>query len=171
MAAAAWQLVREMFPQQNNESDASVRVRLELLGKVIAEVGEKKFIQAVKQAISISKFRYDVTVQRIRECAGLYYLPPLSPYAEAWRIATRIFLDHCRADSNGNYVLEPKYTRSGDKVVIIPVPPVPEAILRTIQALGGWESLADRSAWSYRYRDFRELYCETTGTSDPIPTK
>src|SRR6202041_347237 len=68
LAAVAWQMVREFFPVANNESDLSVKVRFELLAGIVREVGPDGFMAAVKQAISISQRRYDVTVARIREC-------------------------------------------------------------------------------------------------------
>jgi hypothetical protein len=41
---------------------------------------------------------------------------------------------------------------------VTPIPLVPPAVLRAVQALGGWSALADTSNWSFRYKDFRELY-------------
>jgi hypothetical protein len=165
VAAAAWQGVREIFPVANNESDYSVKIRLELMAEVIAEVGQEAFLAAVKRAISISQRRYDVTVARIRECAGLRYVPPPSPTALAWEFVTQTFLNHVRTDGDGNYRLEDKVVVVGGVASVTGVPKIPFPIKRAISALGGWAAIAE--AWpeyiGQKYAQFKELYHEDSG--------
>lgn len=160
VAAVGLTLIREFFPIQQSESDLATRVRLELLAEIVAEVGEAKFIAAVKQTLKISRNRYECTVLRIRECCGLPWTPPLSPASAAWAFATKVFTEHARTNAEGQYVLEPRYTRSEGKVTITPPPHIPASVKRAIDAMGGWGALADRSVWGYRMRDFRDLYAE-----------
>ena len=133
------------------------------------EVGEAQFIAAVKFALKISRNRYDCTVARIRECAGLPWTPPLSPAAAAWAFATKVFTEHARTNAEGQYVLEPRYVKRDDKTFVTPPPAIPAPVKRAIDALGGWGALADRSVWGYRYKDFRDLYAEDNLRVDSRP--
>jgi hypothetical protein len=163
VAIAGWQLVREMFPITNhNESDASLKLRAELFGRIVEEVGEERFIEALKQAISVSQRRYDVTVARVREFAGLKYIQPISATAEAWRFVTQIFLDHVRMDGNGNYMLEPKVINHAGHCHLIAPPKIPKAVKNAVVAIGGWAALADSypNYWAVRYKEFKEIYKE-----------
>ena len=152
--------MREVLPSQATESDLALRMRLKLMAKVIDEVGQERFHRAVEKAISISHSRYHVTVARIRECAGLQYVPPRPPAAVAWEFVVQVFLDHVRTDGNGNYHLEPKYQSVDGKVTVTDPPEVPPAILRAVRSMGGWAAIAE--AWpefiSQKFRDFKDLY-------------
>jgi hypothetical protein len=160
LAAVGWQLCREVLPAQQQESDLALKMRLKLLGQLVEEVGEARFMQAIEKAISISHARWQVTVARIRECAGLCYTPPRSPAAVAWEFLIQVFLDHVRIDGKGNYVLEEKVRNVDDKAVVTPVPVVPAASLRALRSLGGWAAIAE--AWptyiTAKWRDFRDFY-------------
>ena len=119
-------------------------------------------MQAVKAAIAVSKSRWDCSVSRIREMAGLRYEPPQSRMAAAWDMLTQVFLDHCRMDGNGSYRLEEKIVLRDGVAEVTPVPEVPPAVMRAVRALGGWNGLAEAwpKQWSYKLRDFKELYSE-----------
>jgi hypothetical protein len=162
IAAASWQAVRELFPVANTESDYSVRLRLKLMAQIVEEVGQDRFMLAIEKAISISQRRYDVSIQRIRECAGLRYTPPPTPVSLAWEFVTRVFVDHIRTDENGNYRLEDKFFMQDGLVHTIPAPEIPPAIKRAIQCLGGWAAIAE--AWpeyiGQKYGQFKEFYRE-----------
>ena len=158
------QLVREFFPTNQPESLAATALRLELLTEVVATVGPERFLRAVKDAIAVSRNRWDCSVARIREMAGIRHEPPQSRVAAAWEFATQTFINHCRLDPEGRYRLEEKVVLHNSVAEVTPVPLIPPAILRAIQALGGWSALADTSNWSYRFKDFRELFHE-----DAIP--
>lgn len=135
-------------------------MRLKLLGQLVDEIGETRYMRAIEKAISISHNRWQVTVARIRECAGLYYVPPRQPAAVAWAHIIQVFIDHVRTDGNGNYVLEEKVRNVDGKAVVTPVPAVPAASLRAIRSLGGWAAIAE--AWpeytAQRFREFKDLY-------------
>lgn len=161
-AAVGTLYVKELFPVATPESDMAAKLRLELMTEIAAEVGPENFLRAVRKAISLSRSRYDCTIRRIRECAGLS-VEPESPAAAAWSLVTRVFDDHCRLGWDGNYHLEKKVVLVNDRAKVMEVPEVSEAAMRAIRGLGGWGALADRSAWSYRYRDFKELYTSEAG--------
>jgi len=158
MAAVGLAMVREFFPTNQPESDAAARLRIELLAEVVAAVGSERFLRAVRDAIAVSRSRWDCSVARIREMAGLRYEPPQSRVAVAWDFATQTFLNHARLDPEGRYRLEEKVVLRDGVAEVTPIPLVPPAVLRAVQALGGWSALADTSNWSFRYKDFRELY-------------
>lgn len=161
-AAVGTLYVKELFPVATPESDMAAKLRLELMTEIAAEVGPENFLRAVRKAISLSRSRYDCTIRKIRECAGLP-VEPESPAAVAWSLVTRVFEDHCRLSWNGTYCLEEKVVIAKDGIKVTEVPEVPEAAMRVIRGLGGWGALADRSAWSYRFRDFKELYQHEAG--------
>jgi len=158
MAAVGLAMVREFFPTNQPESDAAARLRIELLAEVVDAVGYEHFLRAVRDAIAVSRSRWDCSVARIREMAGLRYEPPQSRVAAAWDFATQTFLNHARLDPEGRYRLEEKVVLRDGVAEVTPIPLVPQAVLRAVQALGGWSALADTSNWSFRYKDFRELY-------------
>lgn len=162
LAAVGLTLIREMFPMQQAESDDAAKLRLELMAEIAAEVGEQRFVQAVRNAIKISHRRWDVSIARIRETAGLRFVPEPSPAAQAWELITRVFIDHCRVDADGNYRLEEKVTIVDGKARVTPVPEIPPAVKRAIQCLGGWAALAESwpEFWQAKLKDFRELYRE-----------
>ena len=158
IAATGLQIIREFFPTNQPESDAAARLRIELLAEVVAAVGSERFLRAVRDAIAVSRSRWDCSVAKIREMAGLRYEPPQSRVAAAWDFATQTFLNHARLDPEGRYRLEEKVVLRDGVAEVTPIPLVPPAVLRAVQALGGWSALADTSNWSFRYKDFRELY-------------
>jgi hypothetical protein len=160
IAATGLQIIREFFPTNQPESDAAARLRIELLAEVVAAVGSERFLRAVRDAIAVSRSRWDCSVAKIREMAGLRYEPPQSRVAAAWDFATQTFLNHARLDPEGRYRLEEKVVLRDGVAEVTPIPLVPPAVLRAVQALGGWSALADTSNWSYRFKDFRELYTE-----------
>jgi len=51
LAAVGWQLCREVLPAQQQESDLALKMRLKLLGQLVEEVGEARFMQAIEKAI------------------------------------------------------------------------------------------------------------------------
>jgi hypothetical protein len=162
LAAVALTLIREMFPVQQAESDEAAKLRLELMAEIADTVGEQRFVQAVRRAIAVSHRRWDVSVARIREMAGLRFVPEPSPAAQAWALVTQVFIDHCRSDADGNYHLEEKVVIVDGKAKITPVPEIPLPTKRAIQSLGGWAALAE--AWpeyfTQKWNQFREFYSE-----------
>lgn len=166
VAAVAWTCVREMFPVANTESDYSVKLRLKLMAQIVDEIGQDRFMLALEKAISISQRRYDVSIQRIRECAGLRYVAPPTAVALAWEFVMKVWVEHCRTDENGNYRLENKYLKTtspnGDSFSAIPPPEIPPAIKRALRSLGGWAAIAE--AWpeyiGQKYNQFKEFYRE-----------
>jgi hypothetical protein len=151
-----------MFPVQQVESDEAAKLRLELLAEVAEAVGEQRFVQAVRKAISVSHRRWDVSVARVREMAGLRFVPEPSPAAKAWTFLIQVFIDHCRTDQDGNYRLEPKTVIVDEKAKVTPVPDVPLPIKRALQSLGGWAAIAE--SWpeyvGAKFNQFKELYSE-----------
>lgn len=159
VAAAGYQLVREFFPSRFEESDAATRVRLSLLGEVVSQVGPDAYEAAIRACLRTARNRNDVTVAAVREAAGLREARPRSDVADAWAFACEVFERHARIDPEGRYRLEPRYHREPDgSLEKIEVPEIPPDVASTIAAMGGWGALADRSNWSFRYRDFKELY-------------
>lgn len=155
--------MRETFPSQQQESDDATKLRLELLAELAEEIGEQRFVRAVKDAIKVSHRRWDCSVARVREMAGLKWTPPPSNAALAWEFVTQTFLNHCRTDGDGNYRLEIKVVRGEDELAkIIGVPEIPPPVKRAIQGLGGWAALAEAwpEYWSQKLRDFKDLYHE-----------
>ena len=141
-AAIGLTAIREMLPSNQPESDAATKLRLELLGEIVAAVGPERFIRAVKDAIKVSRSRWDCSIARVRECAGMRYEPPQSRVAAAWDLVTSLFLNHCRMDAEGRYRLEEKVVLKDGVAEVTPVPDVPPTVLRAVQALGGWSGLA-----------------------------
>jgi hypothetical protein len=143
-------------------SDEATQLRLELMAEVAEAVGEQRFIRAIRDAIKVSHRRWDCSVARIREMAGLKWTPPLSATAEAWQLVTRVFIDHCRVDADGNYRLEEKVVNVDGKAQVTPVPEIPLEVKRAIAGLGGWAALAESfpEYWQQKYSAFKELYCE-----------
>ena len=135
-------------------------MRLELLAELAQEIGEQRFVRAVRDTIKVSHRRWDCSIARVREMAGLKWTTPISAASEAWTLATQVFIDYARIDAEGAYRLEPKYVRRDGKVFVTQAPEVSSAILRAIQSMGGWGCLSDRSNWSYRYKDFKEIFVE-----------
>ena len=162
LAAVGLTLIREMFPSNQPESDEAAKLRLELMAEIAEQVGEQRFVQAVRGAIKVSHRRWDVSVARVREMAGLRWTPEPSPAAQAWELVTRVFIDHCRTDSNGNYHLEEKVTLVDGKAKVMPVPEIPQAVKRAIQCLGGWAALAEAfpEFWGQRWKQFEQFYSE-----------
>lgn len=162
IAGSAWQICREFFPVGPQESDAALKLRLELLAEIVDAVGPEKFNEAVMQALRISRSRYEVSVQRIRELAGLYAGPPMSAAARAWQQVMEIVAKHVRRDPEGNYRLEPYVRMDGGQGVMEPVPKIPANVLKAVRSLGGWAALVktDEEYLAQRYRDFREMFEE-----------
>lgn len=157
-------MTREIFPSQQQESDFALKLRLELLAQIVREVGQERFLEAVKQAISISRGRYDVTIARIRECAGLLYTPPISPAMQAWAQIMNIVRNHLKPAPEGGYRMERAYIsriRDGkQETAEIPVPELPMPARRALQAIGGWATLAETEPqyMPQRMRDFQAVY-------------
>ncbi len=161
-AKVAWQAVREMWPTQNTESEFSLKLRLKLMAQIAEEIGSERFMEAVEKAISVSFGRYAVSPAKIRECAGLRWTPPLSASAQAWALVTRVFIDHCRCDQDGNYRLEEKVVLVDGKAQVTSVPEIPLAVKKAIQCLGGWAALAEAHPeyWGQKANQFKEFFCE-----------
>jgi len=168
VAAVGLAAIREMFPTTQPESDAAARLRIELLAEVVAIVGPERYRQAVRDAIAVSRSRWDCSVARIREMAGLRYEPPQSRVAAAWNFATQTFLNHARLDPEGRYRLEEKVVLRDGVAEVTPIPDVPLAVWRAVQGMGGWSALADTSNWSFRFKDFKDLYCESSPRIDSL---
>lgn len=159
-AAAAVALIREMFPIQGHlqESDVAARLRVDLMAEILIVVGEEKFMEGVRRAISLSKSRYDCSIRKIRDCCGLS--DPLNAAAKAWTLVVFVFEHHCRIDHNGNYRLEDAIINRGGLIQRMPAPEIPPAAMAAVRALGGWAALDDRSLWGIKYRDFCSLYTD-----------
>ena len=166
LAAVALTLIREVFPSAQPESDEAAKLRLELLAEIADAVGEYRFVKAVRSAIKVSHKRWDCSIARIREFAGLRFVPEPSPAAKAWELITQVFIDHCRSDADGNYHLEEKVTIVDGKAKVTPVPEIPPAAKRAIQCLGGWAALAEAfpEYWGQRWNQFKEFF---DGDSSP----
>lgn len=149
-----------LAPNQHAESDLALKTRLKLLAEVVAEVGPERFLRAVEKAIAVSPNRFQVSVARIREMAGLFYTPPRHPAVVAWEQIVQIFLDHCRTDANGNYQLEDKVRIVDGTAVVTRPPEIPDASMKALRSIGGWAALAE--AWpeyaGAKFKDFREFY-------------
>ena len=147
---------------QQKVSDEAAQLRLELMAEIAAEVGEQHFVHAVRNAIKISHRRWDVSIARIREMAGLRFVPEPSPAAKAWELVTHVFVNHCRVDADGNYRLETKTVIRDGKAEETPVPAISPAVKRAVQALGGWAALAESfpEYWQQKYGAFKELFHE-----------
>ncbi len=180
LAAVAISLIREVFPMQQAESDEAAKLRLDLMAELAEEVGEQRFVRAVRDTIKVSHRRWDCSIARVREMAGLRWQPPPSATAKAWEFVTQVFIDHCRTDANGNYVLEDKIVNMGGIARVFHVPEIPSAVKRAIQGLGGWAAIAE--AWpeyhGQRYKQFQEFFYEdqcgdarriTDGDTKPQP--
>jgi len=168
VAAVGLAAIREMFPTNQPESDAAARLRIELLAEIVALVGPDRYQRAVRDAIAVSRSRWDCSVARIREMAGLRYEPPQSRVAAAWDFTCQTFLNHARLDPEGRYRLEEKVVLRDGVAEVTPIPDVPLAVWRAVQAMGGWSALADPSNWSFRFKDFKELYCESNPRIDAL---
>lgn len=162
LATVASALIDETFVSNQKMSDEAAKLRLELLAEVAEEVGEQRFVQAVRKAISVSHKRWDCSVARIRELAGLRFVPEPSPAAQMWDLITQVFIDHCRVNQDGNYRLEEKVTIVDGKARVTPVPDISPAAKRAIQCLGGWAALAESfpEYWAQKWTQFREFYSE-----------
>jgi hypothetical protein len=164
IAALGWQAVRELFPVREAESDLALKLRLEMLSDIVREAGAERFMAAIKLAVTQSRNRHDVSIFRIRECAGLRYVPEPAPAYKAWQFVTQVKDRHVRRDPEGFYRLEPWYTSNGtDVATVTEVPAIPEPIKRAVQALGGWAALATCPAefWHQRMKDFISVYNES----------
>ena len=163
IAATAYQMVREFFPSQVQESDAATKLRIELLADVVREVGAERFTAAVKQALSVSRSRWDCSVSRIRECAGLKYTPAPSAAHDAWIWLTEFIRRHVRLSGEDGVRFEPYvYMVATGTAAEIPIPTIPPPIERAVRGLGGWSSLlrSDPAYWTARMRDFCAVYVE-----------
>ena len=170
MAAVGLAMVRELLPSNQPESDAATKLRLELLGEIVAAVGPERFIRAVKDAIKVSRSRWDCSIARVRECAGMRYEPPQSRVAAAWDLVTSLFLNHCRMDAEGRYRLEEKVVLVDGVAEVTLVPDVPPTVLRAVQALGGWGGLAEAhpTYWAAKFNQFKEFFHEDTEGSSSL---
>lgn len=163
VAKVGYQLVRECFPlgpNQKEDSDLAVRTKIKLLAEVVEAVGPERFLRAVEQAIAVSPNRFQVSVARIREMAGLFYTPPRHPAVIAWETVIQVFLDHVRPNGDGNYQLENK-VRIVDGIAVVTQPPaVPAASMKALRSIGGWAALAE--AWpewtAQTFKNFREFF-------------
>jgi hypothetical protein len=162
LAAVGLALIREIFPSQQPESDEATKLRLELMAELAEEIGEARFVRAVRDTIKISHRRWDCSVARVREMAGLRHAPAPTAAAIAWEWVMRVYLDHCRVDGNGTYQLEDKVTVFDGVANITPAPKVPSAIQRALRSMGGWAAIAEAypEYIGAKYRDFKELYRE-----------
>lgn len=162
LAAVGLTLIREMFPTQQAESDEAAKLRLELMAEIAETVGEQRFVQAVRAAIKVSHRRWDVSVARVREMAGLRWTPEPSPAAKAWQFVTDTFLNHVRTNEQGNYVLEEKTVNRDGKAQVTPIPEIPPAISRALRALGGWAAIAEAfpEYHTQKWSQFRDFYYE-----------
>lgn len=172
--------MRELFPVSQEESDFALKLRLELLAKIVLKVGAENFIAAVKLAISQSRGRYDVTILRISECAGITRTAEPSPAMKAWAIVAYIVRNHVKQAPEGGWRLEThvvgRFLDGEWKHHEEPVPFVPLPIKNAVNALGGWAALAETEPvyWSQRMRDFTAVYDETPRTAMEVvnaPTK
>lgn len=155
--------LREMFPTRDMESDLAAKLRLEMMTDIVVEVGYDRFMAAVKKAISISRNRFDCSIFRIRECAGLQYQPPPSPAHRAWSQVRQYVTRHVRRHPEGGWQIEDfVYLGEGDKACVIKAPELPEATKRAVQTIGGWGALATTpdEFWSKRMADFIAVYEE-----------
>jgi hypothetical protein len=168
VAAMGLTLVREFFPTtQNNDSDIAVKLRLELMANIVKEIGPERFIEAVKQAISISASRYECSIKRIRECAGLKTTPEPNPAMRAWLLVVEVLHRHVRPGPDGGYRLEASVIFQGGEYVTIPVPTIPEPVSRAVRAIGGWGALVETEPAyiAQRMRDFCAVYSENDSLS------
>jgi hypothetical protein len=159
IAAKGWQLVRELLPAPI-ESDGALRMRLDFLKEILYEVGQERFVEAVKQAIRISQYRSQVTVARIRQCAGLSMSETISPAVHAWTLVTTIVTRHVGYDANGCAVLEPKVRLVDGKAQVEPVPEIPESVREAVKLMGGWGNLKDSypNWWGSKFVQFKEVF-------------
>ena len=174
-AALGWQLVREFFPvpPSMNESDMALRVRLDMLAIIAHEIGAPRFINAVTQAISLSRGRYDVTVLKIRECAGMTATIPPSAATRAWMFVMDVVAHHVRPAPEGGWQLEAWTGRVDGEIRTVSVPEIPEPVKRAVRAIGGWAALAetDPAFISQRMRDFKECYSEDSPCRDLVASE
>ena len=161
LAVAGWQMVRELLPSKM-ESDAALKVRIGFLKEIVAEVGNERFIAAIKQCVRTCMYRNEVTIARIRQEAGLSVAPAPSPAVEAWELVTRIVVGHIGRDAEGNAVLEPRVVLRSDSglALVQKVPAIPDAVARAVAAMGGWSALAESypAWWGQRLQQFEKLY-------------
>ena len=168
IASIGLQCVREIFPiKDHTESDLAVRLRIEMLTDIVLEVGAERYLAAVKKAITISHNRYDVTIKKIRECAGLRFVPEPAPAYKAWQFVTEVRDRHVRRAPEGHWRLEPWYRVQEGSLTVVAVdpPPIPAPVQRAVQALGGWGALAmcPKEYWYQRLKDFVNVYDESGG--------
>jgi len=166
VAISGWQLVREMLPAAL-ESDEAFAARIGFLEEVVDEVGPEAFIQAVRQAIRTKKYRSEVSIACIRECAGLSLAAAQHPAVSAWEIVTDIVRYHVERVGEGGYRLVDREgidfkSSTPDKVVTFKkaLPEIPENIQAAVDLMGGWGALADSYPqwWGQRWQMFREFY-------------
>jgi len=160
IAISGWQIVRELLPA-NMESDQAFLAKVEFLKEVVYEVGPERFIDAVKQAIRISQYRSEVTIKRIRECAGLDVSAPQSPSVLAWQLVTQVVKSHVKKDAEGRTVLVSAIRMTGgNQAQMVPVPEIPEAVSHAVRTMGGWGNLAEAYPvfWGQKFVQFREVY-------------
>lgn len=126
LAAVGLSLIREIFPMQQADSDEAAKLRLELMAELAEQVGEQRFVKAVRDTIKVSHRRWDCSIARIREMAGLKYVPEPSAVALAWRFVTDFYLNHVRPDprGTGNYVFEEKVVNVDGVAKVTPVPEI-----------------------------------------------
>ena len=163
LAVAGWQMIRELLPSKM-ESDAALKVRIGFLKEIVAEVGNERFIAAIKQCVRTCMFRNEVTIARIRQEAGLSVAPAPSPAVEAWELVTRIVTHHLGRDVEGNAVLQANIKLDRGLAVltaaITSVPNIPDAVARAVASMGGWSALAESypAWWGQRLQQFEKLY-------------
>ena len=164
LAAVGLSLIREIFPMQQADSDEAAKLRLELMAELAEQVGEQRFVKAVRDTIKVSHRRWDCSIARIREMAGLKYVPEPSAVALAWRFVTDFYLNHVRPDprGTGNYVFEEKVVNVDGVAKVTPVPEIPPAISRALRSIGGWAAIAEGypEYHAQRYKQFQEFYSD-----------
>lgn len=167
LAGVAWTAVREIFPSTLAESDEALNLRLDLLAEIAVECAPGQFMQAVRKAISLSRSRFDVSVAKVRQCAGLPADLPQSPATRAWLFVVEVLDRHVRLAPEGGWQLEPFCRNIDGKYEMVPVPAIPGAILKAVRALGGWGALKETEPqyFGQRMRDFEGLYREEETSS------
>lgn len=151
-------MIREVFPQRSDvpaETDNAVRLKVDLLAEIYVEVGADRFFRAVKDAISRSHSRYQCTVARVRECAGLSS-KLRSDEDDAFHEAVSIARKFAVVDCFGKWNLQTKIILQDGVADEIPVPKVSEGMRRAVAAVGGWGGMVEPN--EFVYRNFCEAY-------------
>lgn len=148
--------IKEMIPGPVMSDDAA-KLQLNLLCKLVDEVGEEKFQQAVETAICTCERR--PTIATMRRLCGVAVIEP-SAVTEAWELITTVVTRHIQRDSNGMARLAPKIKMVDGVAFSEPVPHLTPDIIRAVIALGGWSAMVDSypEFWGQKYHQFRELF-------------